>query len=220
MIRRVAVLAALGSMAACGRSEQARNDEATRQIEKGAQQVQRGAGTMAEGARQGSAEMAEGLQQMAQGLRQMAQESATPVPVESLIALLPEIPGWTRSEPRGESVTAPMAHSRAEARYTTGESRLTLAIADTALSGILTAPLAMFLKSGYAERDGDGFKRATTVAGHPGVEDWNTPSKRGEVTVLVADRFVIKATAHDVPSIDVVRKAVETVDIGKLAALK
>ena len=219
-MQRIAVVAALISMAACGGSERARNEEATRQLEKGAQQVQQGAGKMAEGARQGSAEMARGFQQMARGLQQMAQGSVTPVPFESLIPFLPEIPGWTRSDPKGESVTTPMAHSRAEARYTRGEARLTLAIADTALSAILTAPLAMFLESGFAERDVDGFKRATKVAGHPGLEDWNAPSKRGEVTVLVAERFIVKASAHDVASIDVVRKVVETVDIGKLAALK
>ncbi len=220
MIRRLAMIAALGSIAACGGSEQRRNEDAVRQIEQGAEQVQQGAGTVAAGARRGSAEMARGLQQMADGLQQMAQGSVTPVPFESLIPFLPEIPGWTRGEPKGESVTTPMAHSRAEARYTMGESRLTLAIADTGLSKILTAPLAMFLTSGYAERDDDGFKRAIRVAGHPGLEDWNTPSRRGEVTLLVAQRFMVKATAHDVASIDVVRKAVETVDIGTLAALK
>ncbi len=219
-MQRIAVVAALVAMSACGGSERARNEEAARQLEKGAQQVQQGAGKMAEGARQGSADLARGLQQMAQGLQQMAQSSTPAVPFETLIPFLPEIPGWTRGEPKGESVTTPMTHSRAEARYTMGESRLTLVIADTALSGLLTAPLAMFLESGYEERDDHGFKRATKVGGHPGMEDWNTPSKRGEVTVLVAQRFLVKATAHDVASIDVVRKAVETVDIGKLAALK
>ena len=219
-MRRLIVLAALASAAACGGGDRARNEEARRQVDQGARQMQQGAETMAEGARQGSAEMAKGLQQMAQGLQQMAQSSGPAVPFESLIALLPELPGWTRGDPKGESVTAPMAHSRAEARYTMGDSRLTLELADTALSPVLTAPLAMFLRSGYAERSTDGFKRAVTVAGHPAMEDWNTRSRRGEVTVLVANRFTIKASGDDVPSIDVVRRAAEAVDIGKLAALK
>ncbi len=220
MTRRMALMAALVSMAACGGSEPPRNEEAVRQVEKGAEQMQQGAEKGAEGARQGSAEMAQGLQQMARGLQQMAQGSTTAVPFESLMVFLPEIPGWTRSEPKGESVSTPMAYSRAEARYTMGKSRLTLEIADTALSQLLTAPLAMFLSSGYAERSSDGFKRAMTLKGHPGMEDWNEPSKRGEVTVLVAQRFTIKGTGHDVASIDVVRAAVDTVDIGKLATLK
>ena len=152
----------------------------------------------------------------------MAQGSATAVPFESLVALLPEMAGWKRGEPKGEEVSTPIfiSISRAEARYEMGDSTMTIEITDTALSQMLIAPLAMFFHPGYAERSPNGFKRATKIAGHPAVEDWNSRSKRGEVTVLVASRFLLKASGDDVASIDVARKAAESVDIGKLAALK
>jgi hypothetical protein len=204
--------------AGCGPAS--RNEEANRQMEQGAQQIQRGAETMAAGAKRGASEMASGVQEMARGLRQMAQGSATPVPYESLVAFVPEIPGWTRSEPRGENLSRPIAYARAEARYTQGTSRVRLEIIDTALSQILIAPVSMFLAAGYAERSTDGFKRAATIGGHPGAEDWNTRSRRGEVMVLVANRFLVKARGDDVTGVEVVRQAVEAVDLGKLAALK
>jgi hypothetical protein len=38
--------------------------------------------------------------------------------------------------------------------------------------------------------------------------------------VLVANRFLVKASGDDVAGVEVVRQAVERVDFGKLAALK
>jgi len=203
---------------ACGSSP--RTDQAARQVEQGAQQVQRGAETMAAGAKRGAAEMAGGVQEMARGLRQMAQGSATPVPFEALVALLPELPGWTRSEPRGENISRPVAYARAEARYSASEGRVRLEIVDTALSQLLIAPVSMFFAEGYAERSTDVFKRAATVRGHPGSEEWNARTRRGEVMVLVARRYLVKAAGDDVAGIDVVRRAVEAVDLGNLATLK
>jgi hypothetical protein len=112
------------------------------------------------------------------------------------------------------------AHSRAEAHYEKGESRIELEITDTALNQLLLAPMSMFLSSGYSERSDDGFKRAAKVGGQPGLEEWNSRSNRGEVTALVGKRYIVRATGHDVENIEAVRQVVETVDFGKLAALK
>jgi hypothetical protein len=88
------------------------------------------------------------------------------------------------------------------------------------MSQLLLAPMTMFLATGYSERSDDGFKRASRLKGNPGFEEWRTASKHGEVTTVVANRFIIKATGNDVDSIDVVRQSLEAVDLGKLAALK
>ena len=221
MTRRLAVIVAVAALAACGRGGgAAESDAARQQMEQGAGKVQQGAQTIAEGAKEGSAEMAAGLQQMAGGLKEMARQSATPVPFEALVPLLPEIPGWTRGEPRGESETLPMAYSRAEARYTSGDRVLTMEITDTALSQFLLAPLSMFLTSGYAERSSDGFKRSVTIGGHPGFEDWNAPARRGQVTVVVGGRYVVEASADDVDGVEVARQAVDAVDLSRFARLQ
>lgn len=213
MIASLALAAAVG----CGRSEERQAEEAAQQIQEGAEQVQRAAEQMAQG---GADQMAQGLQQMTQGLQQMAQGQGEVVDFEVLKALLPEVNGWTQSGARGEQVSMPMKFSRAEARYSRGEGNVELEITDSALNQMLLAPLSMYLAAGYAERSDEGFKRAAKIGGHPGIEDWNSASKRGEVTAVVNNRFVIQATGHDVDDLSAVRQIVDAVDLSRLAALK
>jgi hypothetical protein len=219
-IRGFVVVAAVVVSVGCGASEQRQAEEAARQIEKGAEEMQKAAEQIARGAQDSSAQMAQGLQQMAQGFQQMAQGSAKPVDFEHLKAALPEISGWEMSDARGEQVNMPVAISRAEARYSKDQSRVELEIVDTALSQLLLAPMSMFLASGYSERSDDGFKRAAKIGGQPGMEDWNSRTRRGEVTAVVANRFIVKATGHQVEHIDTVRSAVEAVDFAGLSKLK
>jgi hypothetical protein len=150
----------------------------------------------------------------------MAQSSAKAVDYESLKALLPEMDGWTRTDPKGEQVSMPVSHSRAEAHYRRDASEIELEISDTALNQLLLAPISMFLQSGYAERSDDGFTRARKIANQPGFEEWNAASHHAEVTAVAGGRFVVRATGDGVASIDPVRALVESVDMAKLVALK
>ena len=223
MTHRFLISAVVLTLAAgCGKSEQQKqSEEAAKTMEEAAKTMQKGADQVARGAQQGSDQMAQGLQQMAQGLQQMSQsQTAKVVDYEELKALLPEFPGWTRSEARGEQLSAPVAYSRAEAVYRKDDSRIELEITDSAMSQMLLAPMAMFLGSGYSERSDDGFKRSVKIGGHPSMEEWNAGSKRGEVTALVGGRYLVHASGDDVASLDPVRAAVEGVNLGKLASLK
>ena len=154
------------------------------------------------------------------GLSQVAQSQAKPVDFELLKSLLPEMSGWTRTRPRGEQMTMPFAISNAKAHYTMGESTMDIEITDSALNQMIFAPFAMFMASGYEERSDDGYKKAGTIAGSPGFESWEKGANRGEVTVIVANRFVVQAKGRRVASVDLVKKAVETIDLAKLATLK
>jgi hypothetical protein len=219
---RVAIGCLLVVVAACGESaEEQRAEEAATQIHQGVEEGRQGAGAMPQTAAASTGQMAQGFQQMTQGLQQITQGSGSvkAVDFEALKAFLPEVNGWTRGDSRGEQLSMP-AHSRAEAHYEKGESRIELEITDTALNQLLLAPMSMFLSSGYSERSDDGFKRAAKVGGQPGLEEWNSRSNRGEVTALVGKRYIVRATGHDVENIEAVRQVVETVDFGKLAALK
>jgi hypothetical protein len=150
----------------------------------------------------------------------VAQSQAKPVDFELLKALLPEMSGWTRTRPRGEQIKTPFAISNAKAHYTMGASTMDIEITDSALNQMIFAPFAMFMASGYEERSDDGYKKAGTIAGSPGFESWEKDANRGEVTVIVANRFVVQAKGRRVPSVDSVKKAVETIDLAKLARLK
>ena len=90
-------------------------------------------------------------------------------------------------------------------------------ITDSALNQMIFALFAMFMASGYEERSDEGYKQAGTIAGSPGFESWEKDANRGEVTVIVANRFVVQATGRRVSGIDLVKKAVETIDLAKLA---
>lgn len=221
MPKSVLVLPALAlTLAACGGSEQQQAENATQQMQQSAQQMQQAAEQMAQGAENSSEQMAQGLQQMTQGFQQMAQGSATPVDFEVLKAALPEVGGWTMGDARGEQMNMPMAMSRAEAEYSRDSSRVELEIIDSAMSQLLLAPMSMFLSSGYSERSDEGFKRAAKINGHPGMEEWNAETRRGEATAVVANRFIVKATGHAVESLDTVRAVLDAVDFAKLATLK
>ncbi|HYN10193.1 MAG TPA: hypothetical protein VES67_22595 [Vicinamibacterales bacterium] len=168
----------------------------------------------------GAGQMAQGLQQFAQGLSQLSQSQAKPVDFELLKGFLPELSGWTKEKARGEQMNMPFAISNAKAHYSSGESSMDIEITDSALNQMIFAPFAMFMASGYEERSDDGYKKAGTIAGSPGFESWEKDSSKAEVTVIVANRFVVQATGHRMASIDPVKKALETVDLAKLATLK
>lgn len=145
---------------------------------------------------------------------------AKSVAFEALIALLPEAAGWTRSKPRGEQITMGVDMSRAHGDYEKGESSIDLDITDSSFNEVFLAPLTTYLASGYSERTDDGYRKAAPVGGHPAFETWNSDSRRAQITVVVAGRFVVQATGHNVDSAEPVRALAQAVDFSRLAALK
>ena len=208
------LLTSLFLFVSCSKSpEQKQAEQAAKTVQEGAKKVAEGA----EKAAQSSAQVTQGLQQVTQGLQQLSQSKVKPLDFEVLKAALPDVAGWTRSNVKGEQVSMGAATtSRAEARYHRDGSEVELEVVDTAFSQLLLAPISMFLTNGYDERSDEGFKRATKVAGQPAFEEWNQRSARGEVTTVVAGRFILHARGHDVKSIDPVRAVVEAVDLKTL----
>ena len=60
----------------------------------------------------------------------------------------------------------------------------------------------------------------TLARDYPALEEWNSQSKRGEVTAVIGNRFIVHGTGSDVSSLEPVRKAVEAVNFSQVAALK
>jgi hypothetical protein len=222
-MKRTLVLVGLAMVtaAACGKSaEQQAAEDAAKQLAKAADQMAQGAQQMAQGAATtAQQQVAQGMQQMAQGLQGM-QANANVVDFEKLEALLPEFPGWEKSGAKGSQSSAPFKYSEAQARYTKGDSSIRLEIQDIAVAQAMLAPLSIFMAAGYNERSSDGYKKAVTVSGHPGYEEWDKSSKHGQLTVVVGKRFIVKADADEVESTDPARKLIESIDLGKLGALK
>ena len=208
---------AIVATVACGKSAEQKAAEDT---QKAVQQMAQGAQQMAQGAAQCAQQMAQGAQQLADAAKQL-QGNVAVVDFERLMALIPEMSGWKRSEPKGEQANAMgFRFSRAEANYESGNSSMELEIQDVALAQMMLAPLSMWLVAGYEERSSDGYRRYAAVSGHPGWEEWQKGSRHAEVTTVVGNRFIVSAKANDVDSTAPARKLVESVDLGKLASMK
>lgn len=163
---------------------------------------------------------AQAAQGMQQALQQMGNKTAKAVEFEQLIALLPELGGWTRGKPKGEQVSMGITMSNAKAEYTKGETSIDLTITDSSFNQLVLSPFTMFLAAGYSERNSDGFKRSTTIAGNPGFESWRNDQKEGEVVAVVSNRFIVQAKGRDLENIDAVKALVQAVDFGRLGTLK
>lgn len=146
--------------------------------------------------------------------------TVAPVPAEALAALLPEVAGWNKGSMRSELVPNPVPYSKAEAHYLKGESTIELVITDSGFQPLVLEPIAMFLAPGYDEQTGGTHRKAVAVGGSPGSETWSAGARRGEVTVLVANRFIVTGTGLNVGNLDGVRAAVRAVNFGRLAGLK
>jgi len=145
---------------------------------------------------------------------------ATPVDFETLKTLLPEVAGWTRASTSGETVSLPVPHTSAYARYSKDTSTIYLEIGDSALSPVVLGPATMFMTAGFEERSDAGYRKAVTIRGFPGCEDVNTHAKTADLTVVVANRFVVHAKGREMTNIDPVRAVVQAVNLAALAKLK
>jgi X-X-X-Leu-X-X-Gly heptad repeat protein len=167
--------------------------------------------------------MAQGLQQMAQGMQQM-QTGADGKPIqvvdfEKLMALLPDVSGWEKEKPRGETTSMGFTVSEADARYTKGDFHVKVTLTDAALNQMLMTGFTMAMGM-QNERSSTGFKRPATYGGQPGLEEWNSDGKSATVTIAVNKRFIVKAEGSDFDSFDIIKEVVGQIDIAKIAALK
>ena len=137
-----------------------------------------------------------------------------------LQAFFPTIPDWTRGEATGDDVTVGMSISTAQVTYTKGDSSVNLEITDTAMNQLVVGQVAAMIKSVNIEQPANGYRKASTVAGFPAIEEWDADTKSAELTVIVAGRFIVKANANDVSDIKPARAVIDAVDLKKLAALK
>lgn len=142
----------------------------------------------------------------------------TLVPHTTLETFLPALPGWTfEYQPRGD--TDPVeGYARVQVNYQRGENGMSIEIVDTMKNPNVLGPLtAMLASDAAAQQDG---KTRTTVGGFPGVQEWTPEPRNGEVSVLLADRFTVRAVGSTVPDLATIRAAIEAVDLKKLAGLR
>ena len=140
-------------------------------------------------------DVAKGMQEFAKAMEQMQKApdgtAYEPVSFRQLQEFLPDISGWEKQKPTGESMTAPVKFSQAETSYTQGDARIEVKIVDTAMSRMLTMPYQMFLMTGYQKETDSGYEKAAKVGGNPGWEKWDSESKHAEIGSIVGQRFLV-----------------------------
>jgi hypothetical protein len=203
-------LFAVGS-AACG----GKKDEA-QQVAKEAQQAAPEAGG-------GSKDLAKGMQEFAKSMEQLQTspdgKAYEPVSFRELQGFFPDISGWEKEKPKGESMTAPVKFSQAETVYTKGDARIEVKIVDTAMSKLMTLPYQMFMMANYSRETDSGYEKATKVGGNPGWEKWDSEAKHAELGAIVGQRFIVTVDGNDT-DVKSVQDVASKMDLAKLAGLK
>ena len=217
----IAGLAIVVATAGCGQSEQ------QKQVEQATQQAAQATQQAAKTAEQGATQAAKGIEQMAKGLEAMASSAAAninantkPVSFRELMTFFPDVDGWEKEKPTGESMNAPFAFSKAEVRYKKGDARLEIKLVDSGFSQLFLAPYSAFLQAGYEKETSRGYEKSTTVNGQPGWEKWDTEGKDGELNALVGKRFLMTIEGRNVDDVKFLHAIASKLDMGKLGALK
>ena len=181
------------------------------------------AAAMKEAGGGGGGDAAKGMQDFAKAMEQMQTApdgtAYEPVSFKALEEFLPEIAGWEREKPEGESMTAPMKFSKTGTAYTKDDARIRVEIVDTAMARMMTLPYQMFMMSGYAKESSSGYEKATPLAGNPGWEKWDSESKHVEIGAIVGQRFLVTLDGNDT-DVKTVKELAAKIDFGKLAGLK
>ena len=143
-----------------------------------------------------------------------------PIPGPTLQALLPAaLPGGlARTSVENSSANAGgIGGSQAEARYGSGDSEITLTVTDMGAMGAIAA-MGGALGIESSKQTATGYERVGKVDGRLTTEEFQNDTHHGKYSTIVADRFNVEA-AGNAPSIDALKGAVATVDLGRLGAL-
>lgn len=114
-----------------------------------------------------------------------------------------------------------MQVSEASATYDAGDGqRIDLEVTDTGGAAAFAALAGVVAAVGEMESETDtGYERARRDGDRWIHEEWNKVESRGEYTVFVASRFIVRAEG-DADNIDELRAVVNAVDLARLESLK
>jgi hypothetical protein len=111
-----------------------------------------------------------------------------------------------------------MQASRALCKYEADGKTLFITITDAIAAGALRTPFAM--AAALNEESARGYQKGKRIGAHPAIAVWQARSKRSEVTMLVADRYVVKVDVRKAATDDEAEKLAVMLDIDGLAKLK
>ncbi len=202
----------------CGKSIEQKS------VEDAAKKMEDAGKKMEEAMKQGGEGMGEAMKKMGEAFGAATGKKVDPVDFRALKALLPEsLPGMKRTKAEGEKAAAMGIHvSKAEGNYQAegGGSDIEITISDMGTLTGLTAMAAYGWAMTEIDRESEsGYEKTTTIGGHKAHEKFDKEGQRGEIDVLVANRFIVEVKGNGIP-MDTVKGALSKIDLGKLDAMK
>ncbi|PWJ57766.1 hypothetical protein CLV98_106238 [Dyadobacter jejuensis] len=167
----------------------------------------------------------EALQHFADQAEENAKkEPVDPVDFRSLKELLPESMGsLARSDASGEKTGAMgFTISKAEAKYQDSDNnaRISVEIIDTGgIAGVGAMAMAAWTMASIDKETDDGYERTSKIDGHKSYEKYNRTSQRGEINVMVSQRFIVNINGSNVTE-DQLKDALSKIDIDQLEGLE
>ena len=133
--------------------------------------------------------------------------------------LLPSsISGWNRTSVENQGgAAAGIGGSNARAEFQSGDQSFSLSVTDTGVLGNI-ATLGGALATSSNKQTATGYEKSEMQGGNMVEEKWDNQSKSGSYSVLVASRFSVEASGS-APSIDTLKSAVASVNLGQLQSM-
>ena len=207
----VFLLAVALVLSGCGKSaEQKKIEEAAKQATEAGQVLKEGAEKMSEALK---------------GLGEAGEEGkkVEPVNFRELKALLPEsLPGLARSTAEGEkSSVMGVSVSEAHARYENEEgANIEVKITDMGSVSGLVGMATMAWAYGEVDRETEnGYEKTTTFSGHKAFEKYDGDSRSGEISILVAKRFIVNVEGNNV-EMSAIKDAAGKINMNALEKMK
>jgi hypothetical protein len=160
------------------------------------------------------------LQALSQALGGQKGAAGSVVNWRSLEPFVPEKWGDWTADGQVDGSTGGMGGmqvSQVRRRYKQGERSMRAEIIDTTASPFMRAGFAFI--GALNEDTSRGIKKGMKVGGNNAILEWNRSSKKSRVTVLVADRFLVKVSVDAANPEDAATLAGQ-MNLGGLAAVK
>jgi hypothetical protein len=112
--------------------------------------------------------------------------------------------------------------SNANANYSDAENNVSIDLKITDLgsvSGLSGMAAYGWYMVDIDKEDDNGYEKTITYKGNKGYEKYDTQGKYGEISILVAKRFIVEANGNNV-SMDQMKVAIDMIDFGKLEGWK
>jgi hypothetical protein len=127
--------------------------------------------------------------------------------------------GWNRTsiESQGGGA-AGISGSNAEAAFQAGDQTFRLSVTDRGALGNVVNVLGSQINATSNKQTTTGYEKSEMQGGNLVEEKWDNQSKSGSYSVTVASRFAVEAEGS-APSIDTLKAAVGSINLGQLASL-